>query len=1072
MRVGKLSQVGAIVIVAIIAAPISFAADPDLVLHYRFDEDRGDNVVDRSSHKNDGSNKFGQFIDEVRGRHGVMRFDGEKAMVKVTGDSLKLKGDFTYALWVRLNEIEKHADCSILGNTQHFFSLSSYINLIFVSYKQTSEGANLGMFWPLDRDMVGTDWSHITIVSEYPRMRFYRNGVLINDLWMPHSMESPMEESKTIYLGSNGRSYGFVDMDEVAVFNRALSPGQVKALASGADPAMLPNTPQAEIFVEPYWYEDKLTMRLSAQHQFDLQGKLGKARVTLTTPGGHSQVEEVVCTGSRTNGTPRTVAAADFAIESFENKALRAKFEVYSAAGEQLGTVEKDFLLEKPAWVHSRIGTMAGVPKPWTPVQVKKTAAGHDIHIWGRRYSVGETPFYTQVHSQGVDMLAEPMSLKAIAKPVGSGIAGADAVSQPVHWLHRETKWTPADDTAATFVQRFSASELDLEITGHTEFDGFTRFDCKVRAREATELSQVFLEIPAAPKHAFYAYAHEVNPSATIEVDGVARIDYSKMNQSGLFQKNLAFPFTCEASLGDDDRLLVWQAESPAGWNNQDKNKAVEFLKDPYQHTLRIRFLDQATLLQAAEERTFTFALFATPSKPMQQSPWEFRGARSEPMTYDFSWPDRKFEGQPALKHVHDMQIRAVLTIGGCIWPYPLPLGNEWFAQQIKRNVQAFHDHGLKVYSYMLHQRYALAAPEFEFHAAHMAVAPFRTFGFPSLPRGTPRTHSTITYGLDSGGAFDVCPASEALRDANVHALHKRLEYFGDDGVYLDGTSSYHWLCKNTKHGCGHVDADGRLQGSRPIFGVREYMKRIYIAVKSINQDHIIDLHDSFGLNSSGLFWGDVMTTGERWHHLNTTEGGVPYVAAALSLDMARHEFTGRQHNIAMSVASHRLGDYGRISATMLLLDIPVYPSVDGSEPWIESMDQAGKTTHHQYSGDAQIFSLICRTRDKFGTQDAKRILYYEGVEKYATLAPTSKQCYTTLFIHPTNGVLAFVTNRAIDEQTVNMQFNLEELGLAADQLEVHDTMMNRKLLINEDGEVTLKLKSERWTYLWLKPVS
>jgi len=93
-------------------------------------------------------------------------------------------------------------------------------------------------------------------------------------------------------------------------------------------------------------------------------------------------------------------------------------------------------------------------------------------------------------------------------------------------------------------------------------------------------------------------------------------------------------------------------------------------------------------------------------------------------------------------------------------------------------------------------------------------------------------------------------------------------------------------------------------------------------------------------------------------------------------------------------------------------------------------------------------------------------------VEKYATLAPTSKQCYTTLFIHPTNGVLAFVTNRAIDEQTVNIQFNLEELGLAADQLEVHDTMMNRKLLINEDGEVTLKLKSERWTYLWLKPVS
>ena len=66
-------------------------------------------------------------------------------------------------------------------------------------------------------------------------------------------------------------------------------------------------------------------------------------------------------------------------------------------------------------------------------------------------------------------------------------------------------------------------------------------------------------------------------------------------------------------------------------------------------------------------------------------------------------------------------------------------------------------------------------------------------------------------------------------------------------------------------------------------------MKRIYVAVKAFNQDHIIDLHDSFGLNSSGLFWGDVMTTGARWHHLNTTEGGVPYVAEALPLDVARH---------------------------------------------------------------------------------------------------------------------------------------------------------------------------------------
>ena len=83
-------------------------------------------------------------------------------------------------------------------------------------------------------------------------------------------------------------------------------------------------------------------------------------------------------------------------------------------------------------------------------------------------------------------MLAEPMSLTAVAKPVGSDIVGADAASLPVHWLHEATEWPRTDDTAAVFIQRFSSGSMDLQITGHVEYDGFTRFDCKVKAREAT----------------------------------------------------------------------------------------------------------------------------------------------------------------------------------------------------------------------------------------------------------------------------------------------------------------------------------------------------------------------------------------------------------------------------------------------------------------------------------------------------------------------------------------------------------------------------------------------------------
>ncbi len=1071
MRTGGLLKVVAFVI--LLEGSVSVViADQSLVLHYRFDQDQGTKVVDHSSYKNDGLNTNGQFMEEVRGHHGVMRFDGEKSVIEATGDSLQLKGDFTCALWVRLNDIEKHTNCIIFRTSQYNFSLAGYVNLGLIGYSKTSEGDNITMEWPVDRDILGTDWSHITVVVAYPRVRFYRNGQLIRDAWMPFSMESSIENGKTIRFGSDGRFYGFVDLDEAMFFNRALSPREVSALAMGADVAGLPTDPHAEILMEPFWYEeDRLTIRFSAYHQVNVQGQDYQAKITLTTPDGKESSVEVPCTPSRAAGTARAVAAADFSLKDFANKAFRARVEVHAADGKVVDSVEKDFLLEKPKWVHNRKGLTDVVPKPWTPVEVKETAQGSDILVWGRRYRVADTPFFAAVESKRAAMLAKPMTVNAMAKPIGDGVVGADTRLHPVQWIHEKTEWARADNIAATFVQTFSAEGMVLEITGHTEYDGFVRFDCKIKARQNTELSQFFVEIPVVPERALYAYAHNVRPPDKIDVNGTMRTDYSHMNQSGLFKEDMAFPFTCEASLADDERMLVWQAESPEGWNNQDEKKAIEFLKEATAHTLRIRFIDQVTVLQEGDERTLTFALLATPTKPMTQSAWDIRIARSEPMVYDFSWPDRTFEGKPALDHVAEMGIRGIVMMGGgSFWPHPLPLGNEWWSQQIKRNVQAIHDRGLKTWTYMIHVRSSLATPEFEFNGAHMAKAPFKPYATPSGRRNEPRIPRPIIYGVESNSTFNVCPQSQAVRDANVYALHKRLEYFSEDGFYWDGPG-YGMLCKNTKHGCGYLDNDGKLRGTRPIFGTRKYIQRAYVTVKSFGEEKILDQHGSFGLNTSAIAYGDTMGTGERWHHFNTTYGGPGYVAGVLPLDIVRHEFTCRQHNVPFYMHTHRLGDYVRISATTLLLDVPAYPSVDGSEPIIDSIDEAGETIHHKYKGDTQVFSLICRVRDQFGIKDAKRILYYEGVEEYATIAPTSKQCYTTLFIHPTNGVLAFVTNRARDGQSLDVTFNLDALGLAGKELEVLDTMYNRQLSIGADGSVSLKLKSEHWTYLWLKPM-
>lgn len=120
-------------------------------------------------------------MEEVRGRRGVMRFDGEKSIVEAKSDSLKLKGDFTYALWVRQNAIEKSANCVLFQGPFYQFGTSAYTNLIFVAYSQDAAGDNMNMSWPVDRNILGTDGSHLTVVVAYPRIhrplfRLHRPG--------------------------------------------------------------------------------------------------------------------------------------------------------------------------------------------------------------------------------------------------------------------------------------------------------------------------------------------------------------------------------------------------------------------------------------------------------------------------------------------------------------------------------------------------------------------------------------------------------------------------------------------------------------------------------------------------------------------------------------------------------------------------------------------------------------------------------------------------------------------------------------------------------------------------------
>jgi hypothetical protein len=114
-----------------------------------------------------------------------------------------------------------------------------------------------------------------------------------------------------------------------------------------------------------------------------------------------------------------------------------------------------------------------------------------------------------------------------------------------------------------------------------------------------------------------------------------------------------------------------------------------------------------------------------------------------------------------------------------------------------------------------------------------------------------------------------------------------------------------------------------------------------------------------------------------------------------------------------------------------------------------------------------ELISNIWKMRDKFGAKEAKKLFYWNN-QDYVTLSP--EKCYSTLLKHPTNGVLAFVSNLRPEAQTVTVNLNLEKPGLSDKKLEVFNTLTDELVAMTPDGNLSIDLGSEEWIFIWLRP--
>jgi hypothetical protein len=214
-------------------------SDPSIVGWWKFEESSG-TLYDQSDNHNDSTSVEGVLYQQTGQKGYALGFDGIDDSITV-GANGRPTDTFSYGGWFKTSSTHEIDPESISGvggvnNQRYAFDpqhggetnggagLSLGTNGILV-YEHGSNYMPATAVYQAD---IGTDWNHIMIVYDNKQPTIYLNGNAVRT-----GLPSPREVvNAPIHFG--GMVYGYFEglMDEVRIYNRALSAAEIKKLAA------------------------------------------------------------------------------------------------------------------------------------------------------------------------------------------------------------------------------------------------------------------------------------------------------------------------------------------------------------------------------------------------------------------------------------------------------------------------------------------------------------------------------------------------------------------------------------------------------------------------------------------------------------------------------------------------------------------------------------------------------------------------------------------------------------------------------------------------------------------------
>ena len=213
--------------------------DEGLILYFSFDEAEGNMVKDGTGGGNDGVIDGAEIVgDEVVHGKGSMLFDDGNDSVTVDSfAALEEYTDNSYLFWLNFADLNSGAWNQIIAKKAPGSDRSPGIwtcNRVSLHIHYRFNPGNAGSLCvgpEGEGDEFGAgDWHHIAGIKEGDQFKFYIDGEVVDEQSVPADHAQGAEK---LYIGKTGYASALFYIDELFVYDRALSGGEVNDVMEG-----------------------------------------------------------------------------------------------------------------------------------------------------------------------------------------------------------------------------------------------------------------------------------------------------------------------------------------------------------------------------------------------------------------------------------------------------------------------------------------------------------------------------------------------------------------------------------------------------------------------------------------------------------------------------------------------------------------------------------------------------------------------------------------------------------------------------------------------------------------------